>query len=86
MKSWRFGRTLGKLMKDSAGFYESVYPNGDNITPESLNNLIRHVNRASLFKGVLTTLALGSDIASESFHSTKIGSPDRDGPKSHRSM
>jgi len=70
-KSWRFGRTLGKLMKDSAEFYESIYPNGENITPESLNNLIRHANRASLFKGILTTLALGWDITSESFHSTR---------------
>lgn len=58
-------------MKDSAGFYESVYPNGDNITPESLDNLIRHANWASLFKGVLTTLALGWDITSESFRSTR---------------
>jgi hypothetical protein len=58
-------------MRDSAQFYQSVYPNGDHIARESLGNLVRHANRGSVYKSVLPTLALGSDITSESFHSTR---------------
>ena len=73
-EQWPFTKKLTELYSDAYRYYMLVPDmyTGQPISNQAMSGLLRHANRGSLYRGVLPTLAIGSDITHESFKTDRL--------------